>query len=178
MKRAFIGCMLLSGLAWAGALYRFRDGTPMAAAQVNANLKHIHDNMVGQHGARLVDGDVSADAGIAHSKLRNQEKVPVAWGYFGTCITTAAGTDCTNQNAQGLSNAEASPGSAGADGYYTVYFSSARPNTNYAVIVTPTGGSYAVCYATAKFTTYIEISCQEVTGFVDRAFSVLVMDSP
>lgn len=178
MKHFFGVLLVLSTLAWGGAVYRFRDGTHLAASHVNYNLKHLHDSMVGEHGPRLVDGDVSADAGIAFSKLAIPALVPVAWGYFGTCITTADGTDCSNQNDQGLNFAEARVGAAGADGLYTVWLDSSRTDTNYAVIVTPTGGSYSTCYVNQKFVNAFYLDCQEVTGFVDRAFSVLVMDTP
>lgn len=80
--------MLLGALSFAGAIKTWSSGDPISIADINANFQHIHNNMVGGHGARLVDADVSASAAISYTKVQNGRGIARAMGASnGTCTT-------------------------------------------------------------------------------------------
>ena len=175
---------LFAGLSFAGAIKRFAPGQAMSASSVNANFKHLHDTMVGQHGARLVDADVSPDAGITYNKLASHELLTKAWYFCGTGTTTIAGTDCTNTAGSGtnypvyISLCEASPTAAGADGNYRCYFNTNRPNATYGVIVTATQNDVE-CEVLSKTVGYFDLFCFVSPGASgsDTGFQLFVMDN-
>src|SRR5687767_8565450 len=51
-----------SGERTKGAIKSWSTGETIGNAEMNANFTHIHTNMVGGHGGRLTDIDVSASA--------------------------------------------------------------------------------------------------------------------
>lgn len=66
-------------LVLAGAIKIWQSGENINVADLNSNFAHIHNLMVGGHGGRLVDADVSASANIASSKLAGGKGIPRAW---------------------------------------------------------------------------------------------------
>jgi len=73
---------LMAGSVMAGAIHSWASGERLNAADLNANFNHIHNLMVGGHGGRLVDADVSGSAAISTTKLAICNTIPVwprAW---------------------------------------------------------------------------------------------------
>ncbi len=105
---------IFATLATAGAIKSWASGETLHSADLNANFNHIHNLMVGGHGARLVDADVSSSANIAQSKIAglttalnnlNDAGVPQvntlvrAWGVFTTlCGAPTCGEVLSGQN--------------------------------------------------------------------------------
>lgn len=63
----------------AGTIHTWQNGEALTAADLNAVFQHIHNTMVGGHGARLVNADVNASAAISQSKLADYRNFPRAW---------------------------------------------------------------------------------------------------
>lgn len=162
-----------------GAIKTWSTGENLTSTDLNTNFSHIHHNMVGGHGARLIDADVSSIAAIASSKLAAYRMIPVAWATVEANCT--AGT-CTLASSQGITSIVRN----GA-GDYTVTMSSTRTDGNYGMFVTMNynGASAAttiVCVQNnglAVTTTTFRITCHRVdTGAAtDAAFSTLVFDN-
>lgn len=167
------GLLIGGGYATAGSIKSWSNEV-ITASDLNTNFSHIHDVMVGGHGARLVDGDVSASAAIAHSKLAAPQLVPKAW---------ALCTDGVADGNPGVLTEDtgfASCADVAGTGLYSVTFDSARANANYGVFLTPINATGAVCYVTARSTTVISFTCSDLAtpSAVDvTAIHVLVMDN-
>lgn len=103
-KLALLSTFILSVIAggvMAGSIKVWSNGQTLTASDLNANFAHIHGLMVGGHGPRLVDADVSGSAAIQSSKLSQGAGIADGWAYLsGTC---AAGT-CTLSNSYGVSS--------------------------------------------------------------------------
>ena len=182
-KRIAVAAVLLIALvAVAGPIKTWSAGEVIVASDLNANFQHIHNLMVGGHGARLVNSDVSASAGIAHSKLATPALIPKA--VAGTYSVCDGGTCSWNVN-----SGFASTFTRGAIGQYTVTFSAARANANYVPVVTPVGegtnSPYNMhCGPVPTFsTTAFGIQCGlnvtdggGLVGPADLPFSVVVFD--
>lgn len=93
MKRfgpALAVALLLAFVAWSSPIKTWVSGDALTVADLNSNLFHIHSLMVGGHGARLVNADVSASAAISISKLEGSGYgVPVAYARV-TCSPTCS----------------------------------------------------------------------------------------
>lgn len=72
-----------------GAIKVWSNGDNLNAADLNANFAHIHNSMIGAHGARLVDSDVSATAALSSSKFSDYRMIPRAWGSVATGCTAS-----------------------------------------------------------------------------------------
>jgi hypothetical protein len=82
-----------------GAIHVWSSGEQLNSADLNANFQHIHNLMVGGHGARLVDADISTSAAISSSKLAAYRQIPRAWGYVelsGGVLTLRASNNVTS----------------------------------------------------------------------------------
>jgi hypothetical protein len=83
-------------------------------------------------------------------------------------------------NLQGFSNLEANPATGGLNGAYRAWFSTNRPDVNYAVIVKPrslTAGE--ICKAGGYAVDYFDFYCMDFSGVAgDVGFSLFVMDNP
>lgn len=183
-KRIVVAAVSLVALvALAGPIKTWSAGEVIAASDLNANFQHIHNLMVGGHGARLVNGDVSASAAISHSKLATPALIPKAMGGI---YTPCDGGTCTwNVNSGFTSTITRSTA-----GQYTVTFSSARANANYvpvANLVGDTVNSYTGmnCWPNGTYTTTtFTINCARTVPdggslrfFDDAPFSVTVFDN-
>jgi hypothetical protein len=147
-------CIALAALA--GPIKTWQAGEVITANDINANFQHIHNLMVGGHGARLVNADVNANAGIAHSKLATPVLLPkMAALMANTCNTVGA---CSMTFSQGFSNVEA----LSTTGLYRFTFSVTRPNNSYSVFVQPgiAVGAIPVCRLTDAQTAFFEIQCK------------------
>lgn len=90
-----VAAVLWAAAAGAGSLYSWSSGETLSASQLNTNFSHIHNNMVGGHGARLVDADVSASAAISRSKLQNYQGLPTGFAKVGSGTTACSTGTCT-----------------------------------------------------------------------------------
>jgi hypothetical protein len=144
-------------------------------SDLNSNFEHIHNTMVGGHGARLVDADVSSSAAISHSKMATPALLPKAWANMNNAACAAG--NCTLNASSGVSSVAFS-----ATGRYTVTLSTTRANANYAVVLTDvyTGSALARCVINAaKSTTGFSVACFNTnTGAdINSAFDFVVMDN-
>ena len=182
-KRIAVAAVLLVALvAVAGPIKTWSAGEVIVASDLNANFQHIHNLMVGGHGARLVNSDVSASAGISHSKLATPALLPKAMGGVVTACTSGP---CSWGFNSGHSNTFA----RASAGNYTMTLSSARANATYGIQVTCGGSASSgavpctcsIRNSTITTTTY-QVDCSVVVtdGGVsqnaDVAFTVAVFD--
>lgn len=176
MKRT-LGFFLVLGItaAIAGAIKTWAPGDTLTAGDLNATFQHIHNSMVGGHGARLVDSDVSASAAISHSKMATPGLLPRAWGIWKTaCVSPGP---CATTVDIGISDAVFN-----ATGDYCVRLDVGRTDANFAVFVTPfaAGGADTACatYSHSTGTTFGSFCFKCFTAGVaaNTAFQVMVLD--
>jgi hypothetical protein len=160
------------GAAFGGVIKTWSAGQILTPTDLNANFAHIHNNMVGGHGARLVDADVSATAAIATTKLAAGALIPKAW--VAVTSTCSAGT-CTMADSSGMTSCVFN-----STGNYTCTLSSARPATSYMAVASGLSSTTAgdFCSATVLSTTTFGVICYRVgTGVTNMPFHALVMDN-
>jgi len=157
--------LLFAAYANAGSLYSWSSGETLSASQLNANFAHIHNNMVGGHGARLVDADVSASAAISRTKLQYYGSLPVAAAKVGSGTTACSSGTCTLGDSTNVTSVVRN-----SSGNYTITWAVNFGDTEYIVLVT-SGGGAADCYALPASATTATVICS-----TDRVFHVLVMD--
>lgn len=164
---------LIGGVSvvYASALTKtWSAGETLLASDLNANFSHIHDNMVGNHGARLVNADVSTSAAIAHSKLASPALVPKAFAAI-TTTTCAAGT-CTMDASSGVTSVTWS-----ATGVYIVTLNPARANAAYAPFATSHTSSIFCATTTIAAATY-RVDCKtDAAVATNTPFSTFIMDN-
>lgn len=109
---------LVTGMAFAGSIKSWSNGQTLTAADLNANFNHIHGLMVGGHGARLVDADVSGSAAIASSKLAQGSGIADAWGVANGSMTNSfvEGFNMTGVTHAAAATTYTFTGAAGLDG--------------------------------------------------------------
>lgn len=169
---AFLGLGYF-GLANASAIKVWTTET-FRATDLNTTLAHVHDNMVGGHGARLVNADVATTAAIAHSKLATPAIVPKAWAYVGSA--TCAASPCTVAVGSGISGITRT-----SAGLYVATFTTTRSDTNYGVGVTPATADIN-CRWAATSTSTTTITCKSngteavAPAATDTAFFMFLMD--
>lgn len=169
MKRKWgiLAAVLIGGLAVASPIKTWIVGEVISYTDLNANFLHIHSLMVGGHGPRLVNADVSASAAISHSKLATPALVPKIWAQVANCTANP----CTVSATSGVT----SVGWTSA-GLMTVNFA-ARVNANYAAIVAASAVSNRNCAPTAQTTTTVTVTCQDLaSAAANSGFTILIMD--
>jgi hypothetical protein len=175
-------------VAHGGAIKSWSTGEILKATDLNANFNDIHNAMVGGHGARLVDADVSSGAAISHSKLATPALVAKAKGLVGVpggavCDgAAAAGTACTVNESNGLTGVS----SNAVAGEYRVNLSFNPSDTSIVVIITA-HITDAECQTTGAFTsgtgdangTNFVIKCSNTSTLADAnaPFSLVVFDT-
>lgn len=181
MKRRLIAaaicCVAIAAVA--GPIKVWQSGEIITATDINANFQHIHNTMVGSHGARLKNSDVSTTAAISHSKLAQPALLPKA---VGAQVNACTASPCTWDLATGFPTTYTRL-SAGA---YSITFSTARPNAQYGVHVTchNEGSEMCVCtprrssFATTGFTVecYLEPTTGANPALGDHGITVTVYD--
>lgn len=174
MKKQIAGALaavlLVAGLANASAIKVWVSGELLRYTDLNANFAHIHATMVGSHGARLVNSDVSATAAIALTKLATPQLIPKMFVSMGSVC--AAGT-CSTVSSQGITSVTWQ-----ATGIYRVNFT-ARPDALYAAFVS-SSTNLVNCIPYSKTTTYTAINCIVGTTAADSNadFNFMLMDNP
>lgn len=100
----YVGIFLLSAaIAFAGSIKVWGTHDVLTASDLNANFQHIHNTMVGGHGARLVDADVAGNAAIQYTKVTTNPLTPTAWGRFSAACTPDGGT-CALSDEEGVTS--------------------------------------------------------------------------
>lgn len=155
-KHIAVAVLVAAAVALAGPIKVWSSGETITAADINANFAHIHNLMVGGHGARLTNADVSATANIALSKLATPTLIAKAAAQLSSnCNVIGA---CATDYNQGFSAVAALT----TTGSYRFTFSAVRPNTGYGVIVKPhipATANIPYCYATAFTTSAFDVQC-------------------
>lgn len=170
----FAGIVLVSGIAFSSSIKVWASGESLSTADLNGNFAHIHNLMVGGHGARLVNADVNASAAIAHSKLATPALVPKAWAVQpavcdgGTCIPTA------QVRIPSITRT--------GHGTYDINLDPAMTNNAYATVLTveyceATNTPCTCTVGATKGTSAFYISCFDRSGNLsDIGLSIIVMD--
>lgn len=142
----------------------------LTSADLNANFAHIHNLMVGGHGGRLLDADVSGSASIASSKLADGTGIAKAWVMVNT---TCSASPCTILASKGVTSVTRS----GA-GTYTVNLNFTATDTSYAVGCTTALSTVPLCTAAPGSTSSFTIGTQ-TTGAVatDGRFMAVLYDN-
>jgi hypothetical protein len=170
--------MLVGAIATAGSIKTWNTADTLTASDLNANFQHIHNNMVGGHGARLVDADVSTSANINYTKLQNGRGIARA---FAALSASACGTPATCTLAESM-NITSVVGTA-STGVYTVTLAYTATDSNFVIVASPgsAGGSTAgviTCTGLATSTTTAQIVCYDAAGAAqDSNFTFVVFDN-
>lgn len=178
-----IAAVLMVGTSFAGTIKTWANGDVLTVTDLNANFQHIHNLMVGGHGARLVNADVSASAAISTSKLAAYRNIPRTWVTV-TYANRACGSGasaCTETSPSGSSV------TGNAAGSYLVTLGYTATDSTYGVTVTAmdTGGSVLspYCVTLGYSTTAFTLDCysdQAAPGAapakLDMGFTAVVYD--
>lgn len=148
-KLAVFAILFVAGLALSGPIHSWATGEYITAADLNANMTHLHNNLGHGHGPVIVNADVSTNAAIAHSKLATPGLVPKAWAVMTVACTSGT---CALADSQVVSSITWT-----ATGTYNVNFP-ARGTGNYMAIVSSHVNN-AVCAVTVRATTYSTVYC-------------------
>lgn len=167
--------LLVSGAALGGAIKVWTTGETLRSADLNSNFAHIHNTMVGGHGARLVDSDVSASAAISHSKLATPVLIPKVAAYVTGSASTSCVTDpCLASPASGVTSVTRT-----STGLYEVTLTVARADTRYGVVVSSGAALNIHCNGTGPIsTTVFRVSCQTAStgAAADASFTFMLID--
>lgn len=173
-RMLLLGAILLGTTVLGGSIKVWSAGEYITSTDINANFAHIHNQMVGGHGGRLVNADVSNSAAISHSKLATPSLLPKAWAVIDTCAGTTDGgltpQLCTMLDSSGVTKVEAN-----IVGHYTVTIP-ARGTSNYGVLVSAVQAD-TVCNPTARTSTTVSIGCEFAGTDTDSRFTILIMDT-
>lgn len=167
---AFVVCVC--GLAYAAHLHTFSSNEALTASKLNANFAHLEASAARNHGAVIVNADISANAAIAHSKLQVPGLMPKAWAVVNNCTTATCTVPEASSRISGVTRSAA--------GTYTVSFSPALGDVDYAVSLTHMSGTAGrFCSVTTYGTTSFGVLCYNVPGaaLVDSGFGFVVMDN-
>ncbi len=162
--------LVITGVVNASAIKTWTTET-LRYSDLNSNFEHIHNTMVGGHGARLVNSDVSASAAIAHSKLATPALVPKLFAFTSNSAACAA-DPCSVAVTSGITSINWV-----STGIYTVNFA-ARANANYAVFASSNTANI-VCNPSLYATTSVRLTCVTVNtaAVTNVAFQVMIMDN-
>lgn len=166
-----LGFILSAGIAYASAIKTWSSGETIRAADLNSNFAHIHNNMVGGGHNLLTNADVSASAGIAHTKLATPALLPKAWAAMLTACNAPGA--CTIAAGSGISAITRT----GSTGVYTVDFSG-RTDTSFGVLVQANTNS-TTCAAQITSITRVTVYCTDLAAptAADTLFTVLLLDN-
>ena len=177
MKKHRLSLVILSLLATgalAGAIKVWSSGETLTSAQLNANFAHLHSLMVGGHGARLVDADVSPSAAIATTKLAGGPLIPRSWVTMtytnGACGTGAAACTVTTSDSMTITGS--------AVGVYNVALGYTAATATYPIIITPAnaGSAKAFCLYYGQTINGFNILCADHTGAAtDLGMSIVIL---
>lgn len=177
-KVLLVSSLGLSATAIAGAIHVWSSGEIIQATDLNAALLHIHSLMVGGHGPRLVNADVSASAAIATSKLADGASIPKAFAVVtgGSSIgTTCTSGTCTLWNSHNVTSV-----THVSTGVYQVVLAYTATDATYTVIGSGIFSNSQMCQPALQSnmtTAGFRISCTDTSNSPqDGEFSFLVVD--
>lgn len=168
---ALFTLMLVGAIAAAGGIKTWVNGDTLTVTDLNANFAHIHNSMVGGHGARLVNADVSTSANITYTKIENGRGIARAWAEVSaTCACPGTCTVTESLNVTSITCA--------ATGVYTVTFSYTATDADFLVIANTAGTSGNKCEGVSTSTTTATINCLDLDtpAATDSTFGFIVMD--
>lgn len=176
--KGMVAFLLWSVVVLAGTIHTFSNGEVLTAANLNGNFQHIHNTMVGGHGARLIDADVSASAAISPSKVAGLvNNSPRSWALLRDA-NKACGSGSSSCTITKPSTSTFTINGGGA-GIYTVSLGYTATDSSYAVLVTAYSGvSMGACMLVSQGTTNFQIDCSDLATptLRDSGFSVFVYD--
>lgn len=162
--------LLTAAVAGAGSLYSWSSGETLSASQLNANFAHIHNNMVGGHGARLVDADVSTTANISPTKVGNGNAFARAW----VTVSACSSDPCTILDSYNVTSV-----SRTSSGLYVIHITTALGDSTFGVIVTgkdQAGPRY--CQGDPTSTSSATVTCYNlVPAASDTGFTAVIFDT-
>lgn len=157
------------GSASAGAIKTWASGETLTSSDLNAAFQHIHSLMVGGHGGRLVDADVSSSANIANTKLASGKQFSKA---FVAIPTSCTANPCTMFSPKNFSAVNWS-----AMGTYTatVSYSPSAQSVFFVQSMTANVG----CWSTSIAGSVISIVCKNTSTLAaaDAAFNIVVFEN-
>ncbi len=181
MKKSIIAtCFILATFAGASTIHTWSNGETLLPADLNAVFQHIHNNMVGGHGARLVNADVNASAAIASSKLAAYRYIPRGWVQLTAADGGAScGTAVAACNVTGSGGFTATGQSAGA---YAVSLNYTATDSTYGITLganQTAGGTAGSCHASSVTTTGFTVVCNNLAtpSAQDMGFTAVVFDN-
>lgn len=159
---------LTTMLLLSGAIKVWSSGEDITSTDLNANFAHIHNKMVGGHGARLVDADVSPTANITTSKLAAYRFIPKAW-VVGQCN----GTTCVILESENVTSV------ARSGGNNTVTLAYTPTNATFATVISyNTGKGFCNTQGLSTSAPQITAHCYDDTGTtVEGVYTILVFDA-
>lgn len=168
-KLAFFWSALICSFAIAGGIKTWSSNEIVTNTDLNANFQHLHSNLGHNHGAVIVNADISPTAAVSHSKLATPSLLPKLWAQVSPGCTASP---CTLASSQGVTSITRT----GA-GSYVVNFP-ARTNAAYAVFLSSGLGDISCRYG-ANTTTTVAVICftTSTLAATDAEFSVMVMDN-
>lgn len=173
-KIAILVLAIAAAAVVASPLKTWVVGETLTYSDINANFAHIHGLMVGGHGPRLVNADVSSSAAISHAKLATPALVPKIWGMVACSGSCSATEQSPTSTAGGISSITYT-----SAGVYVVNFA-ARFDANFAVIVnsTTSASADAVCHGWPASNATAAIRCITAStgAALESNFSILIMD--
>ncbi len=157
---------ILAAYGLAGPIKTWSNGERLTAADLNSNFTHIHNEMVGGEGARLVDADVSGSANISYTKIQNGTNLPRAWAAARGCDASAcafagAGVSSIANPSRGVFDVTLT--TAPTDQYFGVTVSAGMVGS---AIPSTSNGPWIHCFTSSKQTSAAQftVRCVDV-GF-------------
>lgn len=172
----------LYGEAQASAIKTWTVNEVLKATDLNSNFNHLHNTMVGSHGARLVDADVATGAAISHTKMATPALLPKAWATLTTVCdgAAAAGTACTINESSQVTAVK----SNGTAGQYRVDLTYSPPNAVFNVLVTAISvdiycvvHTFVATTGDANGTNFIVACKTDASAATNTAFSFALIDT-
>lgn len=167
-RTVFLLTALFASLCIAGGIKTWSSNEVVFNSDLNANMQHLHANLGHNHGAVLVNGDISSSASIAHTKLAVPALVPKLWAQVASC----AANPCTILDGSGVTSV-----TRGGAGSYTATFP-ARANAMFGVLLS-TDTASVMCRSGAPSTTAVGIECftTSTLAATNAGFTLMVLDS-
>lgn len=157
-----------------GAIHTWSSGETLTSSDLNANFAHIHNYMVGGHGGRLVNADVSASAAIASTKIQYGGGIAKSHvGVYVACGCGAAPCFCTLNNPYNVTSVQKT-----ATGTYRVTWNFTAAKTPNVQVTTVTSGN--ICTTATPTTTTVDITCVDLDtpAATDSAFTFTLWETP
>lgn len=167
---ALFSLLLVGTIALGGGIKSWSSGDTVSISDINSNFQHIHNQMVGGHGARLVNADVSTTANIEYTKVQNGRGIARAWADIESSCTSNPCTVAESLNVTSVGWT--------STGIYTVNLSYTATDNVYAVIVS-SSTSGVTCTGVSTSTTVVGIECLDLDSpaVTNAAFSVIIYDA-